>query len=238
MRAKSKPRALTPDGPLSVIGYVRVSTTDQADTGTSLEAQRRAIVSECERRGWVLAQIVEDAGISGKSIKARPQLVAALTQLCDGAAHVLMAAKLDRLSRSVRDVCEVGERARDCGFALVVLDAMIDTSTPHGRAQLHMMATFAQLERELIGQRTREGLAARKATPGGWTSKSGRHCVQLGRPEAQTSAHARKVATAARMAGKSLAKIAEELTAGQVPTAQGGKRWYPSTVRALLEAQA
>ena len=86
----------------------------------------------------------------------------------------------------------------------------------------HVLATFAQFERRLIGQRTREALAVRKAQG-----------VQLGRPRKLPS-QVRSRIKRRRRAGKSLAAIAEELNRDKVPTAHGGVRWYPSTFRAVI----
>src|SRR5262245_49222758 len=92
-----------PDGPLRAVGYVRVGTTGQAESGAGLAEQRRAIRAECERRGWKLAKVYADNGASGRNIRQRPALNEALRALAAGAASVLVAAKLDRLSRSVLD---------------------------------------------------------------------------------------------------------------------------------------
>lgn len=205
-----------------VIGYARVSTTDQADNGVSLSAQVEAIRAECSRNGWQLVRIVEDAGVSGKSMR-RPGLTFALDALRQGEGNVLMAAKLDRLSRSTRDVCELGDMAQHYGFDLCLLDARIDTTTPHGRAQLSMMATFAQLERELIGVRTKEALAV-KAAQG----------VKLGR-RATVSICTAEYITRMKRGGMTLRAIADRLNMEKVPTGQGGARWHASTVKAVID---
>ena len=87
---------------MRVLGYVRVSTDEQSDSGAGLEAQRRAIVAECQRRGWQLVEVIEDAGFSAKDLK-RPGIQEALRVLEEGDAKALVAAKLDRLSRSMID---------------------------------------------------------------------------------------------------------------------------------------
>jgi DNA invertase Pin-like site-specific DNA recombinase len=87
---------------MRVLGYVRVSTEEQGDSGAGLEAQRRAIVAECKRRGWQLVEVIEDAGFSAKDLK-RPGIQAALHALEETDANALVAAKLDRLSRSMLD---------------------------------------------------------------------------------------------------------------------------------------
>jgi DNA invertase Pin-like site-specific DNA recombinase len=133
---------------------------------------------------------------------------------------------MDRLSRSLLDfTLMMGEAQRE-GWALIAPNCPVDPSTPTGEAMASIMATFAQLERRLIGQRTREALAAKRAQG-----------VRLGRPASVSLGVVRSIA-AERDAGASLRAIAERLSAEGVATAHGGRRWYASTVRAVLESQA
>src|SRR4051794_12815141 len=103
----------------SVVGYIRVSTDEQAESGAGLAAQRTAIEAECARRGWTLVETFEDAGASGKSLDGRPQLAAALNAVETGQAATLVVAKLDRLSRSVHDAAGLLDRAQRAGWSLV-----------------------------------------------------------------------------------------------------------------------
>lgn len=82
---------------LTVVGYVRVSTDDQFDSGAGLEAQRRTIREECQRRGWTLSAIHEDVA-SGRALNGRPGLKAALGALDGRGAAVLVVAKLEELA--------------------------------------------------------------------------------------------------------------------------------------------
>jgi DNA invertase Pin-like site-specific DNA recombinase len=207
---------------MQVLGYVRVSTDEQGKSGAGLEAQRTAIVAECKRRGWELIEVIEDAGFSAKDLK-RPGVQEALRALKSGEAGALVVAKLDRLSRSMVDFAGVMAQAQKQGWALVALDCAVDTTTPAGEAMAHVLATFAQFERRLISQRTREALAVKKAQG-----------VRLGRPRAMP-AKLRKRIHAMDDRGDSLAAIARALNAEGVPTAHGGARWHPSTIRAVLE---
>lgn len=209
---------------MRVVGYARVSTSEQADSRLGLEAQRTAILTECRRRGWDLVETIEDAGYSAKDLR-RPGIRAALEQLERGRADGLVVAKLDRLSRSMLDFTSIMAKAQKQGWALVALDCQIDTSTPAGEAMAHMLGTFAQFERRLIGQRTREALAQKKAQG-----------LRLGRPR-QLPDRVRRRIKRRRDAGLTLQGIADELNRDGTPTAQGGKRWYPSTVRAVLVAE-
>lgn len=203
-----------------VIGYIRVSTTEQAQSGLGLGAQRAAIVAECERRGVELLDVVEDAGLSGKNL-ARPALAAVLDALDAGRGSILMTSKLDRLSRSVRDAADLLERSSQRGWKLVALDLGIDTCTPSGEAMANILATFAQLERRLIGQRTKDALAQKRAQG-----------VKLGRPRTVPD-EIRDRIIAEHDAGRSWSAIARGLDEEKIPTAQGGQRWYPATVRAV-----
>jgi DNA invertase Pin-like site-specific DNA recombinase len=96
-----------------VVGYVRVSTDDQGANGAGLEAQRQAVRSECERRGWELLRFEEDV-LSGKTLR-RPGLEAALAACRSGEAAGIVVAKLDRLSRSIVDFARLLEEARKKG---------------------------------------------------------------------------------------------------------------------------
>jgi hypothetical protein len=89
------------DRPLRVLGYVRVSTIEQAESGLGIAAQEAAIRSECDRRGWDLMEVVADEGESGKSLD-RPGLQFVLTRIANGEADGLVAAKLDRIARRSR----------------------------------------------------------------------------------------------------------------------------------------
>jgi DNA invertase Pin-like site-specific DNA recombinase len=172
-----------------------------------------------------LVEVIEDAGYSAKDMR-RPGVQEALRVLAERDASALVVAKLDRLSRSMIDFTALMGKAQKQGWALVALDCAVDTTTPAGEAMANMLATFAQFERRLISQRTREALAVKKAQG-----------VRVGRPATLPRNVAARI-TRRRRAGKSYALIADELNRDGVPTAQGGLRWYPATVRAVAERVA
>jgi DNA invertase Pin-like site-specific DNA recombinase len=207
-----------------VLAYVRVSSEEQADSRAGLEAQRAAIQRECERRGWEIIEVIEDAGFSAKDLK-RPGVRAALGELARGRGDALVVAKLDRLSRSMLDFTAVMAKAQKEGWALVALDCAVDTTTPAGEAMAHVLATFAQFERRLIGQRTREALAVKK--------KQG---VQLGRPTSISPQLARRIRSM-RSRGLTLQAICDQLNSEGVPTARGGSAWRPTSLRAVLRTR-
>ena len=146
-----------------VVGYCRVSTNGQAESGAGLSAQRSAIEAEAARKGWVVVAILEDAGASGKSRKGREALQAAIALIEAGGADALVVAKLDRLSRSIVDFGQLLEQAKANRWAIVLLDMQLDMTTPQGELMANMLVSFAQFERRLISQRTKDGLAVKMA---------------------------------------------------------------------------
>lgn len=205
----------------TVLGYTRVSTAEQGDKGVGLAAQRAAIEAEAERRGWVLLDVIEDKA-SGKSMK-RPGIQRALALLNGGEADALIAAKLDRLTRDVGDFADLLKRSAREGWAVRLLDLDIDTTSSMGEAAAFVIATFAQAERKRIGERTREGLAVKRAEG-----------VRLGRPPLGRSDDLYRRIRRQRSAGWTLKRIADKLNADGIPTARGGSEWRPSSVRAIL----
>lgn len=205
---------------MRVIGYCRVSTAEQAASGAGIDAQRDAIQAEAIRRGWTVGWI-EDRGYSAKDLR-RPGVAAALDALAAGKADALVVAKLDRLSRSLLDFAGVMDLASKQAWAVIALDVQVDTTTPAGEAMVNMLATFAQFERRLISQRTKEALAVRRANG-----------VRLGRPRAVPD-HVRERIIRERLDGATLCQISGGLNRDGVATVKAGGRWHASTVRSIL----
>lgn len=204
----------------NVLGYVRVSTAEQVGSGAGLTAQEVAVREECERRGWTLLDVVRDEGESGKSLD-RPGLSYALGRIARGEAAGLVAAKLDRLSRSVVDFGMLLEWFTDVEATVVALDLGIDTSTPGGRLVANVFASVAEWERDTIAARTSAGLAAVRAE---------------GRPISRTAVadrpELRERIVAMRDEGMTLQAIADTLNTDGVPTPRGGAEWRPSSIQA------
>ena len=212
-----------------VIGYVRVSTEGQADGGVSLPAQRAKIESYAALYDLDLIAVIEDAGVSGKTIE-RPGLQAALARLDAGEADGLLVAKLDRLTRSVRDLGALLDRGFRERFALLSVGENVDTRTAAGRMVLNIMAVISQWEREAIGERTREALSHLRASGArlggealGWArseerDEDGRLVVREVDDEANT---VRRI-LALRAEGRSLREIAAKLAEEGHRTKRGG----------------
>jgi site-specific DNA recombinase len=143
-----------------VIGYCRVSTMEQAESGLGLEAQRAAISAWAASRGLEVT-IYEDAGITGTSMEKRPALEQALCAAQSGS--ILVAYSLSRFARSTRDMLIIAERLKRQGADLVSLTESIDTTTATGRLVFTLLSALSQFERDLTSERTKAALAALKA---------------------------------------------------------------------------
>jgi DNA invertase Pin-like site-specific DNA recombinase len=197
-----------------------VSTSEQADSRAGLEAQREAILAEAERRGWSEMTIIEDAGYSAKDMR-RPGLAAALSMLRGREADALVVSKMDRLSRSLLDFAAIMQLAAREGWALLALDSPADLTTATGEAMAGVLAVFAQLERRLIGERTKAALAQRRSEG-----------VILGRPRL-VSSEVEDRARELRAEGFTVREIGRRLTAEGHAPPRGGD-WQPSTLQRIL----
>jgi DNA invertase Pin-like site-specific DNA recombinase len=169
-------------GTMARIGYARVSTDDQHP-----EAQaERLTAAGCNK-------VFTDKGVSG-ALRSRPELDKCLAYLRPG--DVLVTVKLDRLGRSVKNLHEVAERLERDGIGLQCLDQPIDTTSAAGKLFFTMLAAFAEFERDLIRDRTRDGLAvARKAgRSGGRKAKLADYQVEHARKRIEAGAAVTDVA--------------------------------------------
>lgn len=226
-RTRSRRARVTQAAPAgSAVAYLRVSTDEQAESGAGLAAQRSAIEAVAAARGWTITTWHEDGGVSGeKAPHQRPGLAAALEAVQTGLAERLVVAKIDRLSRKFRDAVDLMETAADEGWPLYIADIDADLTTSNGRLVARMLAAISEDERDRIRQRTKSALAAKKAAG-----------VRLGRPSALPREVVARIVTD-RASGMSFGRIAATLNDDGVATAQGGRRWYPATVKAVLEGQ-
>lgn len=222
---------------MRVIGYVRVSTDEQADKGLSLKAQRAKIEAYCNLYDLELVEVVEDAGQSGKSLK-REGLQRALASLKKGKADGLVITKLDRLTRSIGDWQDLidehfGEKT---GQQLFSVTDSIDTRTAAGRLVLNVLLSVAQWEREAIGERTRDALQHKIAR--GERCGKVRFGFDLG-PDGKTlvpnavEQEALQLLRDLRAAGMSLRTIAAELNARGIATKEG-RPWIFTSVAGIL----
>lgn len=216
-------------------GYCRVSTEEQAEHGFSLGEQERTLREDAERRDerWTGAYV--DAGLSGRSKEKRPQLNEMLAAADRGEFDVLVIPALDRLARNARDAHEIFARLERAGVTIRSLRGEVDTSTATGRLMTGVMASLAEFESNVIGERTRGGkaAAARSGRPNGGPRRFGfdqRNGQLIPRPN--------EIAVVERImreavAGRSQTEIAAGLNADGHTTARG-KRWNQPQISQLL----
>jgi site-specific DNA recombinase len=147
---------------MKTIGYVRVSTDKQADRGVSLEAQAEKIRAMAVVHGAELLDIIVDGGESAKSLN-RPGMARLLTLVDAGEVQAVIIAKLDRLTRSVKDLCTLLERFTRRGVTLISVAESLDTGSAAGRLVLNIMTAVSQWEREAIGERTRDAMSHKRS---------------------------------------------------------------------------
>lgn len=209
-------------GPTRALAYIRVSTEIQVVDGASLDAQTSALEAEALRRGWNV-EVVADCGLSGKNLQ-RPGLQEALRRLDAGEADALLAVRLDRISRSVADFAGLLARANKRGWRLIVVSPSLDSGDAAGKFTAHVLAAAAEYERDLIGIRTKEGMAQRRAEG-----------VHVGRPHVLPQDVLTRI-VADRATGMTIRAIAKQLTDEGVSTARGGAVWSPSSVQGVLSS--
>jgi site-specific DNA recombinase len=216
--------------------YIRVSTQLQADEGFSLEAQQERLRAHCTAQGWTVCpnHIYVDAGVSGKSVD-RPQFQAMLQAAKEGKVQRIVAMKLDRMARNVREFLATVDQLKAWHCDLVLVKESFDTSTPHGRFALTMFAAMAELEASTITERVMTG-KAQKAQQGGYNGSRCPLGYSYSNGQFQVNEQAATVRNVFDMflAGKSINAIAKDLNDNSVPTAMGGK-WYASTVSVILD---
>lgn len=220
-----------------VVGYVRVSTDEQAREGVSLEAQKRRVKAFATGTGREIGEIVTDDGQSAKSLR-RPGMQRILRGLRSGEIGTVIVLKLDRLTRSVRDLADLLETFDEYDTALVSVSEHLDTSTASGRLMLNLLASVSQWEREAIGERTAFALAHLRSqgkvyghVPFGYR-RVGDKLAPVAKE--QTALASIK---AMQKSGASLREIARWLTDQKIRPRQNGKAWYAASVSRILNTQ-
>ena len=226
---------------MKLIGYVRVSTEDQSREGISLAAQEAAIRHYAATPGQEieLVAIETDAGISAKTITGRPGLLRALAMLDRGEADGVVVVKLDRLTRSVRNLGELIDGPFKTA-ALVSLGEKIDTTSAGGRMIVNLLATVSQWEREVGAERTRAAMGHLRAmgrlvggVPYGQcvVIRDGKKWLADEPAEQLVLAEARRL----RASGLSLRAVASELErAGHLN--RSGRRFNASEIQTMTQA--
>lgn len=223
---------------MKTIGYIRVSSEDQANSGLSLAHQKARIEAYTVATDLDLVCVIEDAGKSAKNLN-REGMQKALEMIRKGEARALIVLKLDRLTRSVKDLGTLVETFDKTGAALISVQDSINTQTAAGRLVINLLGSVAQWEREAIGERTAAALSVKKGrmektggdTPFGYDVVEGQLIPNHHEQEA--------IKTMKKLKGRgySLRAIGEELLSCGFNAKNGGQ-WYPKTISRILVAQA
>src|SRR5437899_779000 len=147
---------------MRAIGYARVSTDKQADHGVSLEAQEAKIRAMAVVQGAEIVELIVDGGESAKDLN-RPGMERLLALVEERKVDTVIIAKLDRLTRSVKDLAELLERFQRRGVSLVSVAESLDTGSAAGRLVINIMTVVSQFEREAIGERTKDAMHYKKS---------------------------------------------------------------------------
>jgi len=225
---------------MNAVGYARVSTTDQAREGVSLEVQESRFRAWCEATGTEPVGFFRDAGLSGGRADNRPGLQAAIKAARKSKA-VLVVYSLSRLARSTKDAILIAEDLNKAGADLVSLTEKIDTTSPTGKAFFTIMAAMAQLERDQIAERTaaamahlrKQGRRISSKIPFGFDlSEDGRYLIPNPRER-----EAVELMHSLRADGRTLRHIATELERRGVH-AKYSDHWSAQAVRGILKRHA
>jgi site-specific DNA recombinase len=217
--------------------YLRVSTEDQAQSGLGLDAQLSRGLAMAEVKGWTELPICvyRDDGISGtKDASKRPGLQCLLEDAKAGVINVVIILDLSRLGRKTRLVLNLVEELTSYGVSLISCKESLDTLTPQGQFVLTLFAAVAQLERDMIAQRTKAALDEREKIDG---ETGGRLPYGYQRSpdgllvDDQQAEAIRKIFYCDKQS-MSLRKIAALLN-GVYPPPRG-KQWWATSVREIL----
>lgn len=224
-----------PSETLTAAGYCRVSTADQAEHGFSLGEQERLLREDAERRGETFLRAYVDAGLSGRSKEKRPELNRMLDAADQREFDVLIIPSLDRLARNARDAHAIFAHLEQAGVAIRSLRGDVDTASATGKLMTGLMASFAEFESNVIGERTRAGkrAAARKGRPNG-----GPRAFGFDRADGALVPRPAEIAVVRRIfeeyvAGTTQTQIAVGLNRDGFTTARGC-RWNQSQVSQVI----
>jgi DNA invertase Pin-like site-specific DNA recombinase len=225
------------------IAYVRVSSEEQSREGVSLDAQEQRIRAYAALRGLHLTTIFREEGVSAKiPLRQRPQGLKLVEALAKKKAKHVIAVKLDRLFRNAADALDQSEKWDKARCALHILDLggnSIDTTSAMGRMFFTMTAAFAEMERNLISERTRTALAFKKSsrrvychlTPLGFDREGDK--LIPNREEMKTVRSVLRM----RAEGWSMQAIADALNQRGATTKRDG-RWHAVTIQKVLRVHA
>ena len=219
--------------------YVRVSTDEQAREGYSIRAQEEKLRAYAMLKDWDIYSVYSDEGISGKDIDGRPAIKQLITDITSGKVKNVLVYKIDRLTRSTKNLIELVELFNNHHCAFNSLQESIDTGSATGRMFLKIIGIFAEFERENLAERVRLGIE-RKAKEGyaignfsssfGYSRENGNRIQAVEEEEAAT---VRRIFDMYLNGNCSYRKIVDTLNAENVST-KFKKKWAAGTIRRIL----
>lgn len=222
---------------MTAIGYVRVSTEDQAKEGVSLDNQKAKIEAYCQLKDFELIEVVEDAGISAKNLR-RPGVQKVLRMARKKQVDAIVVYKLDRIFRSTVDALETTKMFDKWGVSFHSIEETLDTQSAMGRFFFTLTAALAEMERRIIGERTKAALSHKRSrnektggdvpygydlTPAGILIKN------------HTEQKVIRLIRRLHQRGYSLRGICSEIETEEYKTKRGNSKWHPQTVAGILK---
>ena len=223
---------------MPTVGYIRVSTEDQAKEGVSLDNQKSKIEAYCHLKDLDLSEIIEDAGISAKNLK-RPGVQRVLKLARTKQVDAIVVYKLDRIFRSTVDALETTKLFEKWNVSFHSIHETLDTKSAMGRFFFTLTAALAEMERQIIGERTKAALAHKRAKresiggyapPYGYDLDETRHLIRN-----DLEQRGIKLIKSLHMIGNSLRIICQELRTNGYRTKTGKDEWNPKTVSMILK---
>jgi site-specific DNA recombinase len=226
------------NGSIRVVWYARVSTTEQASEGTSLDFQKSQLTGYCQLQGWTVVNSYVDGGYSGKNAD-RPGLQRLLTDAKLGLFDKMVVFKLDRLARNLSLLLEIEKTLKEHGITLISMKESVDTSTPTGKMAFSLFGVVSEWDRANIVERTRNGRLQRykEGCWGGGKSPYGYSYDKKTRKLIINESEARVVRRmySEYVNGKSLFAISQGLNQDHIPPrAKRSQGWWQTAVRQVL----
>ena len=221
---------------MTAVGYVRVSTEDQAKEGVSLDNQKSKIKAYCQLKDLELREVIEDAGISAKNLR-RPGVQKVLRLARRKEVDAIVVYKLDRIFRSTVDALETTKTFDKWGVSFHSIEETLDTRSAMGRFFFTLTAALAEMERRLIGERTKAALAHKRSK----SEKTGgdipfgydlAHGLLVKNDEEQGVI---RIIRRLHGQGLSLRRICSELEREGHKTKRGNAVWHPETIAHIIK---
>jgi len=217
--------------------YIRVSTEEQARDGFSIHAQKEKLSKYADANDWDIFDYYIDDGISGKNIEDRKEVIRLLDDIKKGNIQNVLIYKLDRLTRSVKDLIYLIDYFERYHCAFSSQTEKIDTSNAVGRMFVKIIGIFAEFERENLAERVSLGYE-QKTREGNYTNTNGVYGYDYIPKEQKLIVNEQEKALVNRIFdlyidGKSYYKIAKQFNQEKVITKRGG-HWAPSTIQSII----